>query len=332
MSARLASAIGALFAILTAAPPTTAHELRPAYLELRETAAGTFDVLWKTPMRGDLRLALEPEFSGRSEVIGETTRRRAGGAMIETWRLRADEPLRGRSLRIRGLEATMTDALARIEFADGGTWLKRLTPAEPAATIPASQSGAAVAREYLVLGVEHILTGYDHLAFVLGLLLLVDGFGRLLKTVSAFTLSHSVTLSLAALGYVHVPSAPVEAVIALSIVFVAREALAPGADGPTLAARRPWLVAFGFGLLHGLGFAGALGEVGLPEGHIPLALLFFSAGVEVGHFAFVGAVLGAIATARTLALRPAPWMRALPAHAIGAVASFWLIERVIGFW
>jgi hypothetical protein len=187
-------------------------------------------------------------------------------------------------------------------------------------------------RAYLPLGVEHILTGVDHLLFVLGLLLLVRGAGPLVKTISAFTVAHGVTLTLATLGFVHVPAAPVEAVIALSIVFVAREILQPADVAPGLARRRPWVVAFSFGLLHGLGFAGGLGAAGLPAGHVPLALLAFSAGVETGHLAFVAAVLAAVAGLRRMRPHPPSWARALPAYAIGGVASFWLFERVSGFW
>lgn len=322
--------------------PASAHELRPAYLELREERPGEFSVLWKTPMRGEMRLGLMPEFSGRMECLTAVATRHTGEAEVQTWRLRAAEPLRGQSVRIAGLERTMTDALVRLEFADGRTWVKRLTAAEPAARIPVLPSGWLVAGEYLELGVEHILTGMDHLLFVLALISITRGGWKLVKTVTAFTVSHSITLSLAALGYLHVPQQPVEAVIALSIVFVATEMArmngrpTPDAGrappcGATLTARAPWLVALTFGLLHGLGFAGALSEVGLPEGHVPVALLFFSAGVEAGHLLFVGAVLGAMVLAARVSL-PAPrWACRVPPYAIGIVATFWLVQRVAGF-
>jgi hypothetical protein len=182
------------------------------------------------------------------------------------------------------------------------------------------------------LGVEHILTGVDHLLFVLGLLLLVRGFGRLVKTISAFTVAHSVTLTLATLGFVRVPPAPVEAVIALSIMFVAREILRATDGVPSLARRQPWLVAFAFGLLHGLGFAGGLSAAGLPADHVPLALLFFSAGVEIGHFAFVATVLAMLIALRRARIAPPAWAHAVPAYAIGGIATFWVIERVTRFW
>ena len=308
-----------------------AHEVRPAYLELREEQAGEFSVLWKTPMRGEMRLSLAPEFLGRTERLTPVALRDTGGAAVQTWRLRAVEPLRGQTLRIRGLEGTMTDALVRIEFADGSAWVKRLTPQEPAATVPARQGGWSVAGEYLRLGVEHILGGVDHLLFVLALLFLVSGFGRLVKTVTAFTAAHSITLALATLGFVHVPQRPVEAVIALSIVFVAAEIvhLRKGREG--VAARAPWVVAFTFGLLHGFGFAGALSEVGLPAGHIPLALLFFNVGVEVGQLLFIAAVLSLVALLRRGRMPLPGWADMVPPYAIGSVAMFWVIQRVTAF-
>jgi hydrogenase/urease accessory protein HupE len=188
-----------------------------------------------------------------------------------------------------------------------------------------------VARTYLVLGIEHILTGVDHLLFVSGLLLLVNGTRRLLLTVSAFTLSHTVTLTLATLGFVHVSPAPVEAVIALSILFVACEVLRKNSNPTGLAQRKPWLVAFSFGLLHGLGFAGGLSAAGLPTAHIPLALGFFSAGVEVGHFSFVGSALLIIAALRRWVSRFPAWSWRIAPYAIGSCASFWLIARLVAF-
>ena len=311
--------------------PAFAHQIRPAYLELREARTGGLDVLWKTPMVGELRLALAPVLSGRSEELAPMATRRTGSAAVQTWRLRLVEPLRGRSLRIDGLEATLTDALVRIEFADGTTWVARLTPQAPQVTIPERQSRGSVAATYLELGVEHILTGVDHLLFVLALIIIARGGWKLVKTVTAFTIAHSITLTAATLGFVHMPQRPVEAVIALSIVFVATEIVHGRQGREGIAARAPWIVALTFGLLHGLGFAGGLSDAGLPQGHIPGALLFFSVGVETGHFLFVGVVLSLIALGRHLKL-PAPhWARLVPAYGIGSVAIFWLIQRVAAF-
>ena len=307
-----------------------AHELRPAYLELHETSPGEFSVLWKTPMVGDLRLALEPGWSGDANTLSEVVTRRLPGAALQTWTLRAPA-LRGQTLRIRGLESTMTDALVRVEFADGTSWTQRLTARQPSAAIPLRESALAVAGVYLMLGVEHILTGMDHLLFVLALLIITRGGWKLVTTVTAFTIAHSITLAAATLGFVHVPQTPVEAVIALSIVFVATEILhgLQGREG--LTARAPWIVAFVFGLLHGFGFAGALNDVGLPQGHIPLALLFFNLGVEAGQLLFIGVVLSVMALASRMKL-PAPrWAQLAPPYAIGGVAMFWLIQRAAAF-
>lgn len=327
------------FLILTL--PAYAHELRPAYLELHEDKAGEFRVLWKTPMRGDSRLSLWPAFSGQTEELTPVTTRQFGNAAVQTWKLKSIEPLRGQSLKISGLEGTMTDALVRIQFADGTSWTQRLTPGQPAAGIPVHESGFVVAGLYLKLGMEHILLGMDHLLFVLALLIITRGTWPLVKTVTAFTVAHSITLALSTLGFVHVPSAPVEAVIALSIVFVAAEIMRLNipsplvgdgrGEGNSLTASAPWIVAFTFGLLHGLGFAGALSEIGLPENHIPLALLLFNLGVEAGQLLFMAAVLTLVALMQHLRSLLPHWVRLVPPYAIGSVAMFWVIQRIAAF-
>jgi hydrogenase/urease accessory protein HupE len=325
--------------------PLFAHEVRPAYLELHQTGAETYDVLWKVPGQGeDLRLGLYVQLPEGCANLTQPRGAFAANAYTERWSVRCAGGLSGGTIRIAGLSATLTDVLVRLERLEGTTHVTRLTPAMPSFVVEAAPSRMEIVRTYLALGVEHILTGVDHLLFVLGLLLLVRGFGKLVKTVSAFTVAHSVTLALATLGFVHVPSPPVEAVIALSIVFVAKEILrsrgrSPSTQ-PSLTERQPWLVAFSFGLLHGLGFAGGLSEVGLPEGHIPLALMLFSIGVEVGHFSFIAAVFAFIALGRWMLrrvrlspLRPQflSWLRLLPPYAIGGTAMFWLIERLAAF-
>lgn len=314
---------------LLSMPAAFAHEVRPAYLQLREERPGEFTVLWKVPMQGDMRLALEPQFSGRTEASTAVTQD-VGGAEIRTWTLRAPT-LRGQTLTIGGLEATMTDALVRVEYLDGTSWTGRFTPRAPAAVIAAPDSAAGVAGVYLSLGIEHILFGFDHLLFVLALLIITRGSWLLIKTVTAFTIAHSITLALATLGFVHVPQAPVEATIALSIVFVAAEIVRRDQGQEGIAARAPWVVAFCFGLLHGLGFAGALSEIGLPEGHIPLALLFFNLGVEAGQLIFVGAALSIMAAARYVPVALPSWTTRVPAYVIGSVAMFWTIQRVAMF-
>ena len=318
---------------LILAAAAEAHEVRPAYFELQEVGGDTYDLLWKVPARGaDERLALRlrlPE--GCRDAIAPSATM-LDVAYVERSRIVCSGGITGKEVHVEGLAATLTDVLARVERADGSTQIACLTPDRPSFVVEAAPRPLEVVRTYLPLGIEHILTGVDHLLFVLGLLLLVRGFGRLVKTVSAFTVAHSVTLTLATLGFVHVSPAPVEAVIALSIVFVAREIVQPLDAVPSLARRQPWLVAFTFGLLHGLGFAGGLSAAGLPPGHVPLALLLFSAGVEVGHFAFIATVLALMAGLRRLPFGRPTWAQALPAYAIGGIAMFWVIERVSGFW
>jgi hypothetical protein len=309
-----------------------AHEMRPAYLQLRQTSADGYAVFWKVPALGDnMRLSLYVELPATCSNLAQPRGFFAAGAYTEEWSVTCPGGLAGSKIRIDGLTATVTDVLVRLERLDGSAQITRLTPSSPSFIVEAAPDRFEVARTYLVLGIEHILTGVDHFLFVSGLLLLVTGFRRLLMTVSAFTLSHTVTLTLATLGFVHVPPAPVEAVIALSILFVAYEVLRRNENPNGIAQRKPWLVAFTFGLLHGLGFAGGLSAAGLPAGHIPLALAFFSAGVEVGHFSFVATALLSIAAVRRWLNALPAWSWRVPPYAIGSVASYWLIARLAAF-
>jgi hypothetical protein len=317
-------------ALVLSAALVNAHEIRPAYLEIKETATGQYRVLWKRPIRGEVALPLALRLPDTCRDVEAPTRYTTAGSLIERGVITCRE-IAGQSIGIDGLEASITDALVRIEFTDGRTWFKRLTPQARAVTIPVRQSGWAVAGEYLKLGVEHILTGVDHLLFVFALIIITRGGWRLVKTVSAFTLSHSVTLTAATLGWVHVPQRPVEAIIALSIVFVASEIVQAGRGRRSIATRSPWIVGLTFGLLHGLGFAGGLSEAGLPDGNIPLALLFFSIGVEAGHLAFVGTVLALIVIGRRILLPLPRWAELVPAYAIGSVSIFWVIQRIVAF-
>jgi hydrogenase/urease accessory protein HupE len=309
-----------------------AHEVRPAYLELKQTDADVFDVLWKVPAIGNgLRLGLYVRFPEDCEIVSEPTAMFVGSAYVERSRIRGPAGLVGSTIHIDGLKTTLTDVLVRIERADGTTQVARLMPETPSLVVEASPSVWQVAWTYLVLGVEHILLGIDHLLFVLALVLLVKGWKRLVGTITSFTVAHSITLALATLGLVHVPGPPVEACIALSIVFVAAEIVRSRQGSPGLTERAPWLIAFTFGLLHGLGFAGALSEVGLPHHAIPLALLFFNVGVELGQLAFVFMALLVIAFAARLSSRAPDWTWRVVPYTVGSVAMFWVIERVGGF-
>jgi hypothetical protein len=309
-----------------------AHEVRPAYLELRQTGLETYDVFWKVPGQGEnLRLGIYVEFPAGSTNVTAPRASMANNAFSERWRVKRTGGLTGGTISIAGLASTMTDVLVRLERLDGSAQVTRLTPSSPSFVVEAAPRALEVARTYSVLGVEHILTGIDHLLFVLALLIITGGGWKLVKTVTAFTISHSLTLTAATLGFVHVPQRPVEAVIALSIVFVAAEILRIHRGLESITARAPWLVAFTFGLMHGLGFAGGLSEAGLPAGHVPTALLFFSGGVEAGHFMFIGVVLSFIALVRRIRIPFPHWAEFVPPYAIGSVAMFWVIQRIAAF-
>jgi hypothetical protein len=318
--------------MLLTLPAAFAHEIRPAYLELKETAPGQFRVLWRTPVSAGMRLPIGLKLPGAARDLREPVFQNLTDSLIE-WRWIDAGPngLAGQRIEFPGLQLTITDALIRVEMLDGRTWTTLVRPSQPWFEVVRRQSWSTVAGKYCMLGIEHILTGVDHLLFVSGLLMLVSGFKRLVKTISAFTLSHSVTLSLATLGFVYIPPAPVEAVIALSIMFVAYEVLRSRENPLGLAQRRPWLVAFSFGLLHGLGFAGGLSAAGLPAGQVPLALAFFSAGVEVGHFSFVATALLLMAALRRWNVWQPVWGWRVPAYAIGSLSAFWFIQRIVVF-
>jgi hydrogenase/urease accessory protein HupE len=319
-----------IFAIFGLAIPLAAHEARPAFLDVRELSVGRYEVVWKRPMRGEYVIGFTvgwPEGCAPT-VTNETD---LPGANITRMLLDCGETgLIGKTVTINRLPETSAEVLVRVEFVDGTSQTQLLRPASPSVTVVGPRSAFAVGAEYLRLGFDHILAGIDHLIFVLGLTLLVGGGWRLVKTITAFTVAHSITLALSTLGLVRVSQAPVEAAIALSIVFLARELLLLRQGQPGLTSRAPWLVAFIFGLLHGLGFAGALREIGLPQGDIPLALLAFNLGVEAGQLAFVAVVLVLIAVGRRIFSRTLPnWLEQVPAYAIGTVAAFWTLERIL---
>ncbi|MBU1212385.1 MAG: HupE/UreJ family protein [Alphaproteobacteria bacterium] len=308
-----------------------ADELRPAYLALREVATDEFSVHWKVPAAGNLRLGLSVALPEACASKSEPVRGMAGGAFFERWSVVCPGGLKGKAIRIDGLRTSFTDVLARVEYRGGSTQVVRLGAASPSFVVTGAQTGLDVATTYMQLGIEHILTSLDHLLFVLALILLIDNSWVLVKTITAFTVAHSITLAGAALGYLSLPQKPVEATIALSIAFLAVELVKMG-DGPKrLSQTYPWIVAFAFGLLHGFGFAGALKEIGLPQADVPLALLTFNLGVEVGQFIFVvGVVMGGQAAAQlfTIALRPT---RLATAYLIGTISLVWLISRVSAF-
>jgi hydrogenase/urease accessory protein HupE len=285
----------------------------------------------KVPSQGsDLRLSIDVRFPEGTVEIEPRRSQFVADGHTERWRIARPGGLVGAPVEIVGRAAGVTDVLARIERLDGTSQVESLAPGRAAFVVEPPLGLAQTAVTYLVLGVEHILGGIDHLLFVLSLLLIVRGFKRIAITITAFTLAHSLTLAAATLGFVHVPGPPVEAAIALSIVFVAAEVVRGLRGMPGLTARAPWLVAFTFGLLHGFGFAGALAEVGLPQKAIPVALLTFNIGVELGQLLFVAAVV-AIVTLCRLPARVPRWSAWVPPYAIGTMAMFWVAERIAAF-
>lgn len=307
------------------------HEVRPAYLEMREIAAGEYAILWKVPALGDRRLGLYVRLPETCKPKTEPVASIVNAVYSERWVAACAGGLAGREILIDGLQVSLTDVLARLTFSNGGMQVQRLTPESPTLRVGGGQSSYGVAWTYFVLGVEHILAGIDHLLFVLALMLLIHDRWMLAKTITAFTVAHSITLGGAALGYFSLPQRPVEATIALSIAFVASELVKMKDGKPRLSERAPWLVAFAFGLLHGFGFAGALKEVGLPQVDLPLALLMFNVGVEVGQLIFVAAVLIVLAVTGKLTTIPAARARLAAAYLIGTASMFWLIERLLSF-
>lgn len=317
-----------LCALFLFAPPARADDLRPGYLEWTEQAPGQWRVTWKAPLLGGLATRAKPILPPGCSA-GGAQRQFVGQTVVETFRVRCAAPLAERMLGLAGLESGFTDALLRVAPLGQPVQAARLTPQQPHVEVASRATSAAVWRTYLGLGFGHILFGFDHLLFVIALVLLIGGWRRLVATVTAFTVAHSLTLAATTLGLVSVARKPVEICIALSIVLVAREILRPPEAEPTLARRAPALIAFAFGLLHGFGFAAALAEIGLPAGEIPLALLAFNLGVEVGQLAIVAATLAVVALLTRFAgaiRRPAT---VAGAYAIGAIATAWLIERTI---
>jgi hydrogenase/urease accessory protein HupE len=309
-----------------------AHEVRPAYLEITELAPGDYTILWKQPVVGELAISLTPKLSNGWLDAPPSDVETTPYYRIKTWRIRTKEaaPLEGREITVVGLDRTITDALVRVAIRGHDPVQTILRPDQPSMVLKLAPPPGLHIPAYLRLGVEHILTGIDHLSFVLGLILLVGLRWRLIKAITAFTVAHSITLAAAALGLVHVRSALVEALVALSILFLAVEVVRAKRGEGGVTARWPWLIAFAFGLLHGLAFAGALAEVGLPQGAIPLALFLFNVGVEIGQLLFVGVVALLILAWRRLAPRfaGASWPTAIPPYAIGAFAAFWFFQRV----
>lgn len=310
-------------------PLANAHELRPAFLSITETAELQYTVLWKTPALGEKQLALKANFPQTCAVSNGMRRIEENKFAIETWTLTCPQSLRGQSLNIGGLEKTLTDVLVRTEWLDGESFTARLTPDNTRLDFEKVQLQGGVIKTYFVLGLQHILGGIDHLLFVLAVMLLVTRGRKLFLAITAFTLGHSVTLALATLDIIRLEPSLVEALIAMSIVLMAYEAARRWNGKTGLTLEYPWLVTFSFGLLHGFGFAGALRAIGLPQTDLPAALLFFNVGVEAGQLLFIAVVISVVSLPYLKRVKNSSGLMTAASYGIGTVAVFWMLQRAL---
>jgi hydrogenase/urease accessory protein HupE len=320
-----------LACFLCATCAARAHELRPVFLNVTEIAPERYAITWKVPARGDYKMALSVRLPDACKQIGEPVAGFVDSAHVSRWQAECAGGLAGRIISVDGLSATYTDALVKIAKLNGTTQTTRLSPAEPRLAVADDPNSWDTGRTYFLLGVEHILEGIDHLLFVFALLLLIRKPRMLLLTITSFTVAHSITLAAASLGLFSLPQPPVEALIALSIMFVASEIIRSGQEREHLSTRYPWLISFIFGLLHGLGFSGALREIGLPQVDVPLALLTFNLGVEAGQLSFIIVALLTMLGIRCVMKVDVRRVRYWLAYMIGSLSAFWLVQRVAGF-
>ena len=324
---RFAAAL--LVAISLVATTSHAHETRPAYLEIKETEPGQYSVLFRTPVLAGMRLPLLLRMPDGVRNLEEPVVQELADSLVERRSVGAGpQGLGGQRIEIAGLQFTITDALVRVELLDGRTMSMIVRPSQPWFEIAAAQTRWQVMGDYVIEGIRHILFGADHLLFVLGLLLIVEEVWMLVKTITAFTVAHSITLAIATLGYAEVPALPLNAAIALSILFLGPEIVRTWRGETSFTIRNPWVVAFAFGLLHGFGFATAMTSAGLPQAELPVALFSFNVGVELGQLAFVALVLALAHSFRILEVRWPRVVQALPGYTVGTLGAFWTIQRV----
>jgi hypothetical protein len=312
---------------LSEARAALAHESRPGFLELRQTGPETYSFLWKKPSGGEVEIQIAPVLPKECRLATPDRQQLTPGAVIVRGTLTCRDGLAGKTIAIDGLESTVTDVLVRLHHADGRLESHLLRPDSPSVTLGGITTPAARALGYVRLGIQHILLGGDHLLFILGLMLIVSNRCMLVKTITAFTLAHSITLAVATLGYARAPLLPLNAAIALSILFLGPEIVRTWRGETSFTIRHPWVVAFAFGLLHGFGFASGLAAMGLPTAEIPLALLLFNVGVELGQLAFVLFVILLERSFRLLEIRWPRVVEHLPGYAVGTLGAFWTIQR-----
>jgi hydrogenase/urease accessory protein HupE len=320
--------VGASVSLLCAAP-ALAHEVRPGFVELTETAPQSYAFVWKKPTGGEVELQIAPVVPKECRLVTPGQEQLAPGAVVVRGNLSCPGGIAGKTMAIAGLEATITDVLVRVKHADGRLESHLLRPTNPAVTFGGGGSNLERALGYLQLGVQHILLGVDHLLFVVGLLLIVADRWMLVKTLTAFTVAHSITLALATLGYASAPLLPLNAAIALSILFLGPEIARAWRGETSFTIRHPWVVAFAFGLLHGFGFATGLSELGLPKDEIPLALLLFNVGVEAGQLGFVVLIVLLERALKILEVRWPTAVQRLPGYFVGTLGAFWTFQRTL---
>ena len=315
--------------LLLAVSVASAHESRPAYLEVKETSAGQFSLLWRTPVLAGMRLPIALKLPDDVKNLREPSVQELADSFLERrWIDAGPNGLAGQRIEFPGLQGTITDVLVRVEMLDGRSWTTIVHPSQPWVEITAAQTRLEVMGTFIVQGIRHILFGADHMLFVLGLLLIVKDRWMLLKTITAFTVAHSITLAIATLGYAEAPVLPLNAAIALSILFLGPEIVRSWRGETSFTIRHPWVVAFAFGLLHGFGFASALTSAGLPKAELPVALLSFNVGVEIGQLSFVALILSLERAFRILEVRWPRWAEALPGYTVGSLGAFWTVQRL----
>ena len=327
---RIISLLGFILLALFITSPSHAHEVRPAYLGITELAAGEFDLVWKLPLKNQRPLPIKPILPERCTVYSRQTPELTRTALIERWQVHCGvAPFEQERLSIEGLDRTLTDTLVNLRSQSGALSNHIVKPAQPFvlwSELSNTQSALPLVG-YLWLGIEHLLLGFDHILFVIGLLFFITRLATLLKTVTAFTVAHSITLALSSLNIINLSPAPVEAVIALSILCLVIERLRVDKGEVSLMQTMPWLIAFVFGLLHGFGFAGALRDIGLPEESLGWALLLFNIGVEVGQLVVIAVVLLLVAMIKRVSVVIPRWMELAPVMGMGVIAGYWVIDR-----
>jgi len=322
-----------LIVLIADAAATLAHEARPGFLELTQTGPETYSFLWKKPTGGEVELQIAPVIpQGCQLQTFDKQQQVLPGALVVQGTLHCEGGIAGKTIAISGLEATISDVLVRVHHSDGRLESHLLKPASPSVTLGATTTLRQRSFGYLELGFQHILLGMDHLLFVLGLLLIVSDRWMLLKTISAFTVAHSITLALATLGYANAPVLALNAAIALSILFLGPEMVRKWRGETSFTIEHPWVVAFAFGLLHGFGFASGLTAMGLPKTEIPLALLLFNVGVELGQLCFVFLILLLERAFHILKVQWPRFVQRVPGYTVGTLGAFWTIQRIYLLW